>query len=167
MLRLMGVSYRTAPLAVREALSFDDETAGALLRQAAAERTDFEGVILSTCNRTEIYLAADDPGAVDTHVATIAWGGRNNNLMIGGLGVVDGKVQSLKTGSSFHLARQQANPFGAELNTPRTQCQAVHHDGKLYVIGGVNFTPDADGGTTECFGRSDDHPAIPAAQIRP
>lgn len=55
---LLGVNYRSAPLAVRETLSFDAEQAGILLRELASEEPGLEGAVLSTCNRTEFYLAS-------------------------------------------------------------------------------------------------------------
>ena len=59
---LFGVSFRTAPMAVREALSFDATEAGELLRQARTELPGIEALVLSTCNRTEFYLGADGVG---------------------------------------------------------------------------------------------------------
>lgn len=62
-LHVLGVSFRTAPLAVRETLAFDDCQAEALLREFATEAPGVECVVLSTCNRTEFYLvplAAED-----------------------------------------------------------------------------------------------------------
>jgi len=56
-LHLLGVSFRTAPVAVREALSFNRSQAAALLHDATAEMPGLEAVVLSTCNRTECYLA--------------------------------------------------------------------------------------------------------------
>lgn len=57
---LVGISYRGAPLDVRERLAYRaTEIAGALedLRHESGAR---EAVLLSTCNRTELYLVADD-----------------------------------------------------------------------------------------------------------
>jgi glutamyl-tRNA reductase len=59
---LFGVSFRTAPMAVREALSFDTNGAGDLLRRARTELPGVEALVLSTCNRTEFYLGADGVG---------------------------------------------------------------------------------------------------------
>ncbi|MBI4538689.1 MAG: glutamyl-tRNA reductase [Gemmatimonadetes bacterium] len=53
---VLGVSHRTAPIEVRERFVFsraDALVALSLLRAAGAAR---EGVLLSTCNRTELYL---------------------------------------------------------------------------------------------------------------
>jgi glutamyl-tRNA reductase len=65
MIIVIGVSHRTAPLAVREALAFPrDQLRDALLR-LRAETGAGEVMILSTCNRVELYARQDDPGAVD------------------------------------------------------------------------------------------------------
>src|SRR4051794_19874477 len=66
MIVVVGVSHRTAPLAVRESLAFArDGLAEALLR-VRAETGAGEAMILSTCNRVEVYARQDDPGASDT-----------------------------------------------------------------------------------------------------
>jgi glutamyl-tRNA reductase len=57
---VLGVSHHGAPLEVRERLAFrTSEVVGALerLRREAGAR---EGVLLSTCNRTELYLVEGD-----------------------------------------------------------------------------------------------------------
>jgi glutamyl-tRNA reductase len=62
----VGCSYRTAPVAVRERLAFDDAQ---LIRahHLLGERLDCEGVVLSTCNRVEVYLGrAPDAGTPAT-----------------------------------------------------------------------------------------------------
>ena len=65
MIVVVGVSHRTAPLAVREALAFPrDQLRDALLR-LRAETGAGEAMILSTCNRVELYTRQDDPGAVE------------------------------------------------------------------------------------------------------
>lgn len=57
-LLLVGLSHKSAPLEVREAVSFLSDQ----LQQALPSLRDElgEAVILSTCNRTEIYSVADD-----------------------------------------------------------------------------------------------------------
>jgi glutamyl-tRNA reductase len=56
-LAVVGVSHRTAPLEVRERFVVDARTSAAALRQLAAIGCT-EAVLLSTCNRTELYLRA-------------------------------------------------------------------------------------------------------------
>ena len=59
MLLLAGLSHRTAPVALRETLAFDQVRAGESLRRLAVEYPGTEGVILSTCNRVELYVACN------------------------------------------------------------------------------------------------------------
>jgi glutamyl-tRNA reductase len=59
----LGLNHQTAPLAVRERVVFHVERlAGALaeLKQKLAR----EAAILSTCNRTELYVAGEEPAAI-------------------------------------------------------------------------------------------------------
>jgi glutamyl-tRNA reductase len=64
-LLLIGTSHRLAPVEIRERLAVDPDGAAALGTRLADEG---EAVCLSTCNRTEIYLAAEDPGEADRRV---------------------------------------------------------------------------------------------------
>jgi glutamyl-tRNA reductase len=54
---LVGTSHHRAPLELRERVAFGHEQARNLAVRLAGERG--EAVCLSTCNRTELYLAAD------------------------------------------------------------------------------------------------------------
>jgi glutamyl-tRNA reductase len=56
---LLGVDFATAPLAVREPLSYTPDAARDLLRTSVTVPGLQEAVIVSTCNRTEFYLAID------------------------------------------------------------------------------------------------------------
>ena len=60
-LTVVGVSHHSAPLELRERVAFGPEEAAELARDLAGD--DGEAVCLSTCNRTEIYVAG--PGAED------------------------------------------------------------------------------------------------------
>jgi glutamyl-tRNA reductase len=53
-----GTSHRHEPLDRRERLRLDDDRAADLVRRLAAD--GFEAVALSTCNRTELYVAGTD-----------------------------------------------------------------------------------------------------------
>ncbi len=55
-LAVVGVSHRTAPVEVREQLTFGVEDGEAALRELRAVAGVEEAVLLSTCNRTEFYL---------------------------------------------------------------------------------------------------------------
>ncbi len=58
-LSLIGVSHHSAPLEVRERVAFEPDEAAELARELAGD--EGEAVCLSTCNRTELYVAG--PGA--------------------------------------------------------------------------------------------------------
>jgi glutamyl-tRNA reductase len=62
---VFGVSHKTAPLAEREALAFPRESLGETLLRLRSETGLQEAMILSTCNRVEIYARADQEGAPD------------------------------------------------------------------------------------------------------
>ncbi len=55
----LGLNHRTAPLAVREKLAFDPASLGNALMDLVRSNRAQEAAILSTCNRTELYLAAE------------------------------------------------------------------------------------------------------------
>jgi glutamyl-tRNA reductase len=61
-LLLVGTSHRLAPVEVRERVALDVDRAAELAVRLAG---DGEAVCLSTCNRTEVYLATADPGDAD------------------------------------------------------------------------------------------------------
>ena len=60
---VVGLSHQTAGLAAREQVTLDDPSARAALRDLRAEPAVHEAVVLSTCNRTEIYAVADSAHA--------------------------------------------------------------------------------------------------------
>jgi glutamyl-tRNA reductase len=56
----IGLNHRTAPIEVRETIAFEGETLPDALTALVHLPAIQEAVILSTCNRTEIYAAAPD-----------------------------------------------------------------------------------------------------------
>jgi glutamyl-tRNA reductase len=60
---LVGISHHRAPVELRERVALDPAAAAALARRLAAETG--EAVCLSTCNRTELYVAGDDPARAE------------------------------------------------------------------------------------------------------
>jgi glutamyl-tRNA reductase len=57
-----GLSHRNAPVELREQLAVDEDKLRELLRDIAATGVVREALILSTCNRVEVYAVADVPG---------------------------------------------------------------------------------------------------------
>jgi len=56
----LGINHKTAPVAVRERVSFDPATMPGVLSEVRSLEPVSEVVILSTCNRTEIYCSAEE-----------------------------------------------------------------------------------------------------------
>jgi glutamyl-tRNA reductase len=61
-----GLSHRNAPVGVREQLAVDEDKLRELLRDIVATGVVREALILSTCNRVEVYAVADVPGEART-----------------------------------------------------------------------------------------------------
>ncbi|WP_077308304.1 glutamyl-tRNA reductase [Terribacillus halophilus] len=54
-----GINYRTAPIEIRERLTFKEEELGLAMQALSNQKSMLENVIVSTCNRTEIYAVVD------------------------------------------------------------------------------------------------------------
>jgi glutamyl-tRNA reductase len=59
---ILGLNHKTAPVALREKVAFSEDRLVAALRALRQERGVAEVVILSTCNRTEVYWAGSASG---------------------------------------------------------------------------------------------------------
>ena len=70
---VVGISWRTAPVAIREKLAFRDEELVGALQAMTAELPVAEALLVSTCNRVEVYgvgkSTADPTGPVRTFLA--------------------------------------------------------------------------------------------------
>jgi glutamyl-tRNA reductase len=58
-LLLVGISHRTAPVELRERIDFHTRGLDVALRELAPRLPNGETVVLSTCNRAELYAASD------------------------------------------------------------------------------------------------------------
>ncbi|MCX8213442.1 MAG: glutamyl-tRNA reductase [SAR202 cluster bacterium] len=78
-----GLNHNTAPIAIRERASFTREQLPEALSRLV-EKFD-EGVILSTCNRTEIYTLTDSPGQASNYILRLIsdFHGLDTNLLEG------------------------------------------------------------------------------------
>jgi|TARA_B110000211_G_scaffold145805_1_gene166338 glutamyl-tRNA reductase len=56
----LGINHKTAPVEVRERVAFDPASMNLVLKDLQELECVSEVVVLSTCNRTEIYCTADD-----------------------------------------------------------------------------------------------------------
>ncbi|MFD2446247.1 glutamyl-tRNA reductase [Bacillus sp. CGMCC 1.16607] len=56
---VVGINYKTAPVEIRERLTFNPDTLGDAMKRLQTRKSILENVIISTCNRTEIYAVVD------------------------------------------------------------------------------------------------------------
>ncbi len=56
---VLSVNYRTAPVEIREKLAFSEDVLSDTMLQLNQEKSILENVIVSTCNRTELYVVSD------------------------------------------------------------------------------------------------------------
>jgi len=64
----LGISHKTAPVALRERLAFTETEAAEFAGQASATTEVREAVVISTCNRTELYLVVGDAVRAESDV---------------------------------------------------------------------------------------------------
>jgi glutamyl-tRNA reductase len=56
---VVGINYKTAPVEIRERLTFNPNELGDAMKRLQTKKSILENVIISTCNRTEIYAVVD------------------------------------------------------------------------------------------------------------
>ncbi len=71
----LGINHKTAPVKIREQLSFAPDTIPDALKDLTSQNAVNEAVILSTCNRTELYcqLNCDEEDAEEATQLLIQW----------------------------------------------------------------------------------------------
>ena len=60
--KILGLNHNTASLIIRERLVFSDEEIKSALDELKLITSVKEAIILSTCNRSELYLNTDHEG---------------------------------------------------------------------------------------------------------
>jgi glutamyl-tRNA reductase len=76
---VVGLNHRTAPVEIREKFTFAERELGEAAGRLRKQKSILESVILSTCNRTEIYVVADQAhtGRYYTKMFLSDWFGLN------------------------------------------------------------------------------------------
>jgi glutamyl-tRNA reductase len=69
-LLLVGLSHKTAPIELRERVDFQARGVDRAVKALAARGATREAVVLSTCNRAEVYAACDDLTRTRTDVVS-------------------------------------------------------------------------------------------------
>jgi glutamyl-tRNA reductase len=64
----LGISHKTAPVALRELVALTEGETEKVVRELAAAAEVHEAVAISTCNRTELYMVVGDPLAAETEL---------------------------------------------------------------------------------------------------
>ena len=59
-----GINHKTAPLSLRERTAFIPDQIPDVLQNLMKQTSVEEALILSTCNRTEVYACGCDPGSL-------------------------------------------------------------------------------------------------------
>ena len=70
-LLVVGVNHTTASAALRELVAFDEATYADAYRQLLCEPDVTEVLIVSTCNRCEVYLDIKDASGVKERVSSV------------------------------------------------------------------------------------------------
>lgn len=72
-LMVLGVNYRTAPIEVRERLTYNIKEGSQFCFRLVAEKIVSEAILISTCNRTELYIRVEKTKESDTLLILKRW----------------------------------------------------------------------------------------------
>ncbi|MCZ0935264.1 MAG: glutamyl-tRNA reductase [Gemmatimonadetes bacterium] len=126
----VGLSHRTAPIDIRERFALGDRRRAEWVENLTDRPGVSECVVLSTCNRTECYLAGSDAGALDRL-------GRDALCRVSGLGAAgDSYLATLKGASAVrHLFRVTSGLESLIVGEPQIQGQVrgAYRDGRPTV----------------------------------
>jgi len=75
----VGINHKTAPVAVREKISFNPDRLTLALQEMLSSVQCKEAAILSTCNRTELYLVQDEQVEI-TKERVVQWLEQHHNV---------------------------------------------------------------------------------------
>ena len=76
----LGINHKTAPVALRERVTFSPDTLEQALNSLLAQPLVQGGVVLSTCNRTELYLSVEQQENLQDQL--VAWLCDYHNLSV-------------------------------------------------------------------------------------
>jgi len=102
----LGINHRTAPVELRERVAFTPERMAEAFAELRATSGATEAAILSTCNRTELYLAGDDDCAP---IPPVNLGIQSGRYRYPPEGLFSGKEGSR---AQFLINDQPGNPYG-------------------------------------------------------
>jgi glutamyl-tRNA reductase len=106
---VVGLSHKNAPIEVRERLALPKPQVPEVLARLVAQRPVGEAVVLSTCNRVEVYAAAPRRGATDAELGETARTVTQVLASIGGDGVRPYLAPKHGQAAVLHLFRVAAS----------------------------------------------------------
>ncbi len=145
MIVVVGLSHKTSTLELREALAFHKDRLAEALRRLRQDAAASEAMILSTCNRVELYAKSEEGGAESLARFLASYHGRRVEDLepavyrLGGAqavrhafrvaasldSMVLGEPQILGQVKDAYQAAQEAGTLGAALNALRNRSLAA------------------------------------------
>lgn len=109
MIVVVGLSHKNAPIEVRERLAIGRDVVPEVLARLVSQRVIGEAVVLSTCNRVEIYAAARSRGAPAEELAEVSRAVMSVLASIGGDGISPHLTRAQGMDAVLHLFRVAAS----------------------------------------------------------
>jgi glutamyl-tRNA reductase len=106
---VVGLSHKNAPIEVRERLAVSKSNAPEVIAKLLAQPAIGEAVVLSTCNRVEIYAAAKRRGATDAELTETMRATMGVLASLGGDGVRSYLKDATGKAAVLHLFRVAAS----------------------------------------------------------
>ncbi len=109
MIVVVGLSHKNAPIGIREKLAVSRAAVPDMLARLTAHQAVGEAVVLSTCNRVEIYAAARGRGATDAELGEAAGAALSILRELGGDAILPYLVNEVGRPAVLHLFRVAAS----------------------------------------------------------
>src|SRR5262245_16805126 len=109
MIVVVGLSHKTAPITVRERLAIGRDEVPNVLGRLVSKGPIGEAVILSTCNRVEIYAAARGRSASPADIEQVVRTATAVLTEIGGSGIAAHLKSATGTDAVLHLFQVAAS----------------------------------------------------------
>jgi glutamyl-tRNA reductase len=106
---VVGLSHKNAPIEVRERLAVSRAAVPDVLARLTAHPAVGEAVVLSTCNRVEVYAAAPGRSATPAELGDAARAALSVLQALGGEGVVPWLLEEVGRPAVLHLFRVAAS----------------------------------------------------------
>jgi glutamyl-tRNA reductase len=116
---VVGLSHKNAPIAVREKLAVSKANVPEVIERLLAQPAVGEAMVLSTCNRVEVYAAARGRGASDAELAETARAAMAVLASLGGEAVRKHLLTEVGSPAVLHLFRVAASLDSLVIGEPQ------------------------------------------------